>query len=801
MPENRFTQITRSMKFPYLISSTLCKTAIILIIAGGSTHDVHGQISTLKKAVEGQESSASPAAETTDDMRVRITRWYDEAKEALEKLEVPGSVPADITPDELEERRRILEGTALIATQWLKNIETAATLHNTTETGSAGDSMWTGFKETPPYSILLVDELKNERDAIQAKLDSYQATLTNYTHLVNGSIVDAKAAEDAVSARMVDLQRSGNAGQAAASWRLEAARENSRKMAARSGLYQSDADNLVHLIAAATTELQLTNQKVKVATANYHFSDEDFVKLRKIAAERKQTLHREAAEIAKRLSVAISQLDEAQASLDSLTSPSAGEAKPEDLDLAKFRVEVIQGRVDSLRTIAGWYDGLPQLEDVTLDAYKNRRAYLDAKSPQERLEAITSLNWILDRIKAWDTVLSNEISTSEADLSQLESRATSITAEDPRFPFLDQQRATKTEKLALTRRISQTINSQQQLFSRWIDEFSPQNRKSGFAEKLSIMVIQTRAAVKELWSFEVMNFKDEVVVDGQTITGKIPVTLGMLLRALLFFAIGYWISLRIARRVQNTLVSKGRIEVAQSNTLRNWVMILVSVFLGLGTLAFLRIPLTVFAFFGGALAIGLGFGLQTLIKNFISGIIVLVERKVRVGDVLDVQGLIGTVTEINTRSSIIRSPDEVETMIPNSMFLENQVTNRTLSSKEMRRTLQVGVAYGTSPGKVMDLLKESAERHGLVLKSPEPFVVFDDFGDSALLFSLYFWLEQKPSINPMIVTSDLRLMIEKRFSEAKVAFPFPQRDVHLMSGKPLQVQWAAQAEPEAAPEK
>ena len=135
-------------------------------------------------------------------------------------------------------------------------------------------------------------------------------------------------------------------------------------------------------------------------------------------------------------------------------------------------------------------------------------------------------------------------------------------------------------------------------------------------------------------------------------------------------------------------------------------MIVVGVFLAIGTLAFLKIPLTVFAFFGGALAIGLGFGMQTLIKNFISGIIVLAERKVRVGDILDVDGIVGTVVEVNTRSSIIRSADDVETMIPNSVFLENRVTNWTLTSAKMRRSLRVGVAYGTHPQKVMEILTE-----------------------------------------------------------------------------------------------
>jgi small-conductance mechanosensitive channel len=129
-------------------------------------------------------------------------------------------------------------------------------------------------------------------------------------------------------------------------------------------------------------------------------------------------------------------------------------------------------------------------------------------------------------------------------------------------------------------------------------------------------------------------------------------------------------------------------------------------------------------------------------------------------------------------------------MIPNSVFLENRVTNWTLSSSKMRRNLRVGVAYGSQPQKVMEILTESAGRHGLICKNPEPFAVFDDFGDSALIFTLYFWVELGGSTNAMIVASDLRLMIEKRFTEMEIGVPYPQRDMHLTTDKPIEVRLA-----------
>jgi small-conductance mechanosensitive channel len=129
-------------------------------------------------------------------------------------------------------------------------------------------------------------------------------------------------------------------------------------------------------------------------------------------------------------------------------------------------------------------------------------------------------------------------------------------------------------------------------------------------------------------------------------------------------------------------------------------------------------------------------------------------------------------------------------MIPNSVFLENRVTNWTLSSARLRRSLRLGVAYGSDPRQVMAILTACASRHGLVLKDPEPFAIFEDFGDNALIFSLYFWVHLGGGANAMVITSDLRLMIEKHLTENGIGVPYPQRDMHLTTDKPIQVQWS-----------
>jgi small-conductance mechanosensitive channel len=222
--------------------------------------------------------------------------------------------------------------------------------------------------------------------------------------------------------------------------------------------------------------------------------------------------------------------------------------------------------------------------------------------------------------------------------------------------------------------------------------------------------------------------------------------------------------------------------------MRRWALAVWGFALVVLTLNLARIPLTVFAFLGGALAIGVGLGTQTIIRNFISGLIVLMERQVRVGDIVEVDGITGTVTEVNLRSSTVHGFEGVEAILPNSMLLENRVTNWTRSDRKLRRIVKVGVAYGSPVREVAAILKECAERHGLVLKAPEPLVLFEEFGDSALVFGLYFWIEMNPGVSGTVIMSDLRFMIEKRFGESGIAMPYPQRDVHLDASRPLQVE-------------
>ena len=188
--------------------------------------------------------------------------------------------------------------------------------------------------------------------------------------------------------------------------------------------------------------------------------------------------------------------------------------------------------------------------------------------------------------------------------------------------------------------------------------------------------------------------------------------------------------------------------------------------------------------------------MQNLLKNFISGIIILIERPLRVGDVVDVGGTVGVVTSIGVRSSLIRNANGIEVFIPNSTFLENDVINWTHSNREARFNVKVGVAYGCSTDKVTEILLKIACEHGQVLKSPAPQVLLEDFGDNALIFQLNYWIDVLPGTDTRQIASDIRRMIEKKLGEAGIAISFPQRDIHIDSLKPLKIELVSCEKPQ-----
>ncbi len=181
----------------------------------------------------------------------------------------------------------------------------------------------------------------------------------------------------------------------------------------------------------------------------------------------------------------------------------------------------------------------------------------------------------------------------------------------------------------------------------------------------------------------------------------------------------------------------------------------------------------------GALGIGLGLGLQGIFNNFMSGLILLFDRSIEVGDILEINGQLGFTEKINVRSTIVRTYDNSVLIIPNSDILSTQVTNWTFRDARVRRKIKVGVAYGSDVRLVQKALYEIAEKHPRVMTNPAPMVLFADFGASSLDFTLMVWILFDYGLT---TETDIRFEIDRVFAERNIEIPFPQRDLHIRSG-------------------
>lgn len=300
---------------------------------------------------------------------------------------------------------------------------------------------------------------------------------------------------------------------------------------------------------------------------------------------------------------------------------------------------------------------------------------------------------------------------------------------------------------------------------RWRSEFKQQWKELPLSARAEEWLAQVWTLVYAAWSFEVFVAEDTIEVDGKTMTGSRSVTIGKIVSALLIFVIGYVVSLSLSRLIGRVVMRRLGTTPEVAQIVRQWSQALLVMVVIVISFVFVKIPLTIFAFLGGAFAIGVGFGAQNLLKNVISGLLVLIERPLRVGDLVEVDKVRGRVTSIGLRSSTIRDANGMETLIPNSNFLDRYLTNWTYSSSISRFSLRLGVSYEAPSQQTRQLLRDILDHHPHVAKIPPPHVLLDDFGATARIYSLHYWLEIRLDVDPGEVASDLRLAIEEQFTE------------------------------------
>ena len=254
-------------------------------------------------------------------------------------------------------------------------------------------------------------------------------------------------------------------------------------------------------------------------------------------------------------------------------------------------------------------------------------------------------------------------------------------------------------------------------------------------------------------------------------------TLDLFIQLIFYAVIAYIIGRLISRLIQKTILSRFKFDRGTKEAISSVIGYLIA---GLGFLIVLRgagINLSSLTVLAGVLGIGIGFGLQNIASNFISGITLLFEQPLKVGDLVEVNDLRGIVEKISIRSTVVRTLDNIFVIVPNQKFIENNIINWSYRDKKCRVHVPVGVAYGSDTTLVTEALLAAARRHPRVLVQPTPKVWFKEFGDSSLNFELLVWVDDPPSIPQF--KSDLNFSIENELNLRDINVPFPQRDLHI----------------------
>jgi small-conductance mechanosensitive channel len=299
--------------------------------------------------------------------------------------------------------------------------------------------------------------------------------------------------------------------------------------------------------------------------------------------------------------------------------------------------------------------------------------------------------------------------------------------------------------------------------------------------------------VEHVWDYPLTEVQGEKKTD--------IITVGTIVDGVVLFLAGIFASRFISHVIGRWLLSRMGVNASAAAAFQSVAFYLLFLLFTLLTLRLLDVPLTAFTVLGGAVALGVGFGSQNIVNNFISGLVLLAERPVKVGDLIQVGELYGNVEHIGARSTRVKTGENLDIIVPNSTFLQTNVINWTRNDNHMRTCVKFGVMYGSPIGKVTSLALKAVANHNRVFDKPPPFVLFAEFGDNALQFELHFWVAVHTLTERLTIESDIRYNVEHLFREAGVVIAYPQRDMHLYAEQPLRVQMLAaeeRGEPDAA---
>ena len=303
--------------------------------------------------------------------------------------------------------------------------------------------------------------------------------------------------------------------------------------------------------------------------------------------------------------------------------------------------------------------------------------------------------------------------------------------------------------------------------------FFPRNRMFRFLSALIWIIAALR--ILNIYQ-ETLDLLDSLAFN----SGNLRISLLLIIKTVIIFSILFWLAGKLSRLVTGRIDSSDGLTPSVKVLLNKIAKFLIFTSAILFTLSAVGVDLSAFAFLGGAVGVGLGFGLQKIVSNFISGIIILADKSIKPGDVVEIGNVYGWVRKLDTRFVSVVTRSGKEFLIPNEDFITKEVINWSYSDELVRVDAEVGVAYNSDLRLVQKLMMEAVEEKSRILADPEPNVLLMGFGDSSVNFELRFWISD-PRNGIQNVRSEVLLSIWDRFKENAIEIPFPQQDYHLKS--------------------
>jgi len=707
--------------------------------------------------------------EQQEQIREKQTRLQEEIETVQRSIALSAQYTLEMPLTQLKQQLEFLESINRIYEQQLVQVKRSSDLKETHKQLQAELSAPVNKKTVPdaPYTFELLDELQEELLLLEGQNNSIGDTLGNTEASLQASKDKVKATGQTLRRIREELEAEKQEAITAPAFIL--AELSDRHAREEVSLRKLSLENEKRERDIYQLKLELTREQLSFLAPRIQFTrkelDERLIKIENDTVALKKAL--EAAK-AKEDLFNSRWLNVKKELVDKSFPPGEEEVKEQELenwkvwnDAYHLKVEMVSRRIEYLDLLekiwAYRYALYNKTEAVELGEWKK-----EVKQALEELEREKRL------------VMSRQTDCSNTIVS-LEKKLEAARDESKKSWALEEQlKAFKTKESQFKKGLEKNQETQRE-YQKLLNEIARREKQKSITERLAAVWIFAVHA----WGYEITTLEDH------------PITVGKMIIALVLLVVGFILAKRLSLQVGKQLMKRFSMEQAAAFALQQILYYVLLVLLVLFVLSFVRIPLTFFTVLGGALAIGVGFGSQNIVNNFLSGLILMMERPIKIGDIVEVENIQGTVEWLGARSTIIKTFGNLRLVIPNSTLLQNKVINWSLTDDIVRREIVVGVIYGSPVRTVESMLKQAASEHPLVEGYPQPLVLFEDFGDNALIFSLIIWTNMartgRAQLSIRQVESDIRFRIDELFRENHLIIAFPQRDVHLDTLKPLEV--------------